>query len=195
VATAPAITPNFPTTVTLRDGQPYVIHANFAAIAQGTIPRAYEILGTSFTDSVAFAQDAETCDAALEVMTTDDGVEFVRTPDACFENLPDWDYKPQHVEIDGLRQAYVDVGTGESGETILLLHGQPSWSYLYRKMIPELVAEGHRVIAMDHVGMGRSDKPIDVDYYTYLGHVERLETFIQELELTLLRKGHKACER
>lgn len=62
----------------------------------------------------------------VEIMTTEAGVEFVRTPDACFENLPDWPYEPQYVEIDGLCQAYVDVGTGESGETILLLHGQPS---------------------------------------------------------------------
>jgi pimeloyl-ACP methyl ester carboxylesterase len=119
----------------------------------------------------------------VEIMTTESGVEFVQTPDACFENLPDWPYEPQFVEIDGLRQAYVDVGTGESGETILLLHGQPSWSYLYRKMIPVLEDAGHRVIAMDHLGMGRSDKPIDPDYYTFQGHVDRLETFLQELEL------------
>jgi hypothetical protein len=103
--------------------------------------------------------------AEVEIMTTEGGVEFVRTPDVCFEELPDWPYEPQYVEIDGLRQAYVDVGTGESGETILLLHGQPSWSYLYRKMIPVLAEEGHRVIAMDHLGFGRSDKPIDPNYY------------------------------
>ena len=119
----------------------------------------------------------------VEIMTTEGGVEFVRTPDTCFENLSDWSYEPQYVEIDGLRQAYVDVGSGESGETILLLHGQPSWSYLYRKMIPVLEGAGHRVIAMDHLGMGRSDKPIDPDYYAYQGHVDRLEAFIQELEL------------
>lgn len=129
------------------------------------------------------AAQNDPCFAEPEIMTTADGVEFVRTPDACFENLPDWNYKPQYVEIDGLRQAYVDVGTGESGETILLLHGQPSWSYLYRHMIPVLAEEGHRVIAMDHVGMGRSDKPIDPDYYTYLGHTDRLEAFITELAL------------
>ena len=140
------------------------------------------VMLVSLALGVSAAQD-DPCFAEPEVMTTADGIEFVRTPDACFENLPDWDYEPQHVEIDGLRQAYVDVGTGESGETILLLHGQPSWSYLYRKMIPVLAEEGHRVIAMDHVGMGRSDKPIDPDYYAYLGHVERLEAFIQELEL------------
>jgi haloalkane dehalogenase len=119
----------------------------------------------------------------LEIMTTEAGVDYVRTSDACFENLPDWPYEPQYVEIDGLRQAYVDVGPADAEETILLLHGQPSWSYLYRKMIPVLEQAGHRVIAMDHVGMGRSDKPIDPDYYTYAGHVARLEAFIQELEL------------
>jgi haloalkane dehalogenase len=141
------------------------------------------IIVLSLALGTASAQEDDPCHAELEVMTTDDGVEFVRTPDACFENLPDWDYEPQYIEINGLRQAYVDVGSGESGETILLLHGQPSWSYLYRKMIPVLADAGHRVIAMDHLGFGRSDKPIDPDYYTYVGHVERLETFIQELEL------------
>ncbi|MGD2155606.1 MAG: haloalkane dehalogenase [Anaerolineales bacterium] len=122
-------------------------------------------------------------DVEVETMTTPDGVEFVRTPDACFENLLDWPYEPQYVEIDGLRQAYVDVGPADAEETILLLHGQPSWSYLYRKVIPVLEGAGHRVIAMDHVGMGRSDKPIDPDYYTFQDHVDRLETFLQELEL------------
>ncbi|MBW4436355.1 MAG: alpha/beta fold hydrolase [Pleurocapsa minor GSE-CHR-MK-17-07R] len=131
----------------------------------------------------AASAQGDACFVEPEVMTTAEVVEFVRTPDACFDNLPDWDYEPLYVEIDGLRQAYVDVGTGESGETILLVHGQPAWSYLYRKMIPVLADAGHRVIAMDHVGMGRSDKPIDPDYYTYMGHVERMETFIQELEL------------
>ena len=116
-------------------------------------------------------------------MTTQKGVEFVRTPDACFEDLPDWPYEPQYIEIDGLRQAYVDVGPVDADETVLLLHGQPSWSYLYRKMIPVLEDAGHRVIAMDHLGMGRSDKPIDPDYYTFQIHVYRLETLIQELEL------------
>jgi haloalkane dehalogenase len=142
------------------------------------------IMGLVLTGCSGAPEDAS-CVAGVEIetMTTEAGIEYVRTPDACFENLPDWPYEPQYVEIDGLRQAYVDVGSGESGETILLLHGQPSWSYLYRYMIPVLADAGHRVIAMDHVGMGRSDKPVDPDYYTYLGHVERLETFIQELEL------------
>lgn len=122
-------------------------------------------------------------EADVEVMRTPGGVEFVRTPDAYFENLPDWPYEPRYVEIDGLRQAYVEAGPADAEETVLLLHGQPSWSYLYRKMIPILMGAGYRVIAMDHLGMGRSDKPIDPGYYTYQDHVSRLETFIQELEL------------
>ena len=128
------------------------------------------------------AEGAE-CDAEPPVLTTDGGVDFVRTPDSCFEDLPDWPYEPQYVEIDGLRQAYVDEGPAD-GEVVLLLHGQPSWSYLYRDMIPVLVDEGYRVIAMDHLGMGRSDKPVDIESYSYVGHVDRLETFIDELSLT-----------
>lgn len=119
----------------------------------------------------------------VDIILTEAGVEFVRTPDACFENLPDWPYESQYVEIDGLRQAYVDVGPVDAEETILLLHGQPSWSYLYRKMIPVLADAGHRVIAMDHLGMGRSDKPTDPDYYTFQDHAYRLERLIQTLEL------------
>lgn len=123
-------------------------------------------------------------DDQLAIMSTSAGIQFVRTPDEFFDGLPDWPYEPRYVEIDGLRQAYVDVGPKDSGETILLLHGQPSWSYLYRKMIPILADAGYRVIAMDHMGMGRSDKPTDIDYYTYQLHVDRLYAFIQELELT-----------
>ena len=131
------------------------------------------------TDIKAFALT----DEVFEIYTTANGVDFVRTPDSFFDNLPDWPYETKYVEIDGLRQAYVDEGTGESGETILLLHGQPSWSYLYRKMIPWLEDEGHRVIAMDHLGMGRSDKPVDLDYHSYDNHVYRLEQFMIKLGL------------
>jgi pimeloyl-ACP methyl ester carboxylesterase len=127
-------------------------------------------------------QTAVPCDAEPEVLSTEDGVEFVRTPDSCFDDLPDWPYEPQYVEIDGLRQAYVDEGPAD-GEVVLLLHGQPSWSYLYRHMIPVFVDAGYRVIAMDHLGMGRSDKPTEIDSYSYLGHNERLQQFVEELEL------------
>jgi haloalkane dehalogenase len=116
------------------------------------------------------------------VRTTADGIDFVRTPSGCFESLPGFTYELKSVDIDGLRQGYVDEGPSDA-DPILLLHGQPSWSYLYRKMIPVLVNAGHRVIAMDHVGMGNSDKPIDIEYYSYLGHVDRLQKFINALGL------------
>ncbi len=125
---------------------------------------------------------APACDSEPVIMTTPDGVEFVRTPDACFDALPGWSYAPEYVEIDGLRQAYIDEGPVD-GPVVLLLHGQPSWSYLYRKMIPVLVEGGYRVIAMDHLGMGRSDKPIAIASYSYLGHNERLRRFIEALDL------------
>ena len=121
-------------------------------------------------------------DGTAEVMTTLDGVQFVRTPDEAFTNLPDWPYEAKYVEIDGLRQAYAEDGPAD-GPVVLLLHGQPSWSYLYRKMIPVLADGGYRVIAMDHLGMGRSDKPIEIEDYSYLGHCDRLERFIEALEL------------
>ncbi|MEO1714905.1 MAG: alpha/beta fold hydrolase, partial [Bacteroidota bacterium] len=119
----------------------------------------------------------------IDTLTTLNDVQFVRTPDAQFDNLPDWPYAYQFEEIDGLRQAYVEAGPA-NGEVVLLLHGQPSWSYLYRKMIPVLADAGYRVIAMDHLGMGRSDKPIDISKYSYLGHADRLEQFIQQLGLS-----------
>ncbi|MEM8892215.1 MAG: haloalkane dehalogenase, partial [Bacteroidota bacterium] len=80
-------------------------------------------------------------------------------------------------------QAYAESGPS-NGEVVLLLHGQPSWSYLYRSMIPVLADAGYRVIAMDHLGMGRSDKPIDITDYSYLGHGDRLQKFIQQLGLS-----------
>ena len=107
----------------------------------------------------------------------------LRTPDERFENLPGYDFAPHYVDIGGLRMHYVDEGPAD-GEVVLLLHGQPSWSYLYRDMIPVLADAGYRVIAMDHLGMGRSDKPIDIESYSYLGHNDRLEAFIDELGLS-----------
>ena len=122
------------------------------------------------------------CDSKPTIMTTADGVEFVRTPNERFDNLPDFPYEGRYVEIDGLRQGYVDEGPIDA-DPVLLLHGQPSWSYLYRKMIPVLAEGGQRVIAMDHLGMGRSDKPINIEDYSYLGHIDRLEQFIIALDL------------
>lgn len=116
------------------------------------------------------------------ILTTAAGIDFVQTPEAVFDGLPDWPYEARYVEIDGLRQAYAEDGPAD-GPVVLLLHGQPSWSYLYRKMIPVLAEGGYRVIAMDHLGMGRSDKPIDLSSYSFLGHCDRLERFIEALEL------------
>jgi haloalkane dehalogenase len=122
-------------------------------------------------------------EATIDTLMTADGIEFVRTPESNFDNLPDWPYAYQYVEIDGLRQAYAEAGPAD-GEVVLLLHGQPSWSYLYRKMIPELADAGYRVIAMDHLGFGRSDKPVDISSYSYLGHYDRIERFIEQLNLS-----------
>ena len=94
----------------------------------------------------------------------------LRTPDSRFENLPDYDFKPHYADIDGIRMHYVDEGPSD-GSTILLLHGEPSWSYLYRHMIPPLRDAGHRVIAPDLIGFGKSDKPIRKADYSYAGHV------------------------
>ncbi len=121
-------------------------------------------------------------EATIDTLMTLEGIEFVRTPESRFNNLADWPYSYQYVEIDGLRQAYAEAGPSD-GEVILLLHGQPSWSYLYRKMMPILADAGYRVIAMDHLGFGRSDKPVDISSYSYLGHYDRIVRFIQSLDL------------
>lgn len=125
----------------------------------------------------------ESCTAEPAIRTTAAGVRFVRTPDACFAGIADFPWEPKYVEIDGLRQAYVDEGPADA-PPVLLLHGEPSWSYLYRKMIPVLLERGHRVIAMDHLGMGRSDKPTAIASYSYLGHADRLARFIEDLGLS-----------
>lgn len=91
----------------------------------------------------------------------------LRTPDERFAALADFPYEPRYVEInDGLRVHYVDEGPADAAP-VLLLHGEPTWSYLYRKMIPVLVAAGHRCVAPDLVGFGRSDKPSEPADYTY----------------------------
>jgi len=100
----------------------------------------------------------------------------LRTPDDRFENLPDFPYPPHYVEIDDgeggrLRVHYLDEGPRD-GAVVLLMHGEPSWCFLYRKMIPVLTAAGLRCVAPDLVGFGRSDKPTERTDYTYARHVE-----------------------
>jgi len=106
--------------------------------------------------------------------------ETVRAPDARFENLPDYDFAPHYAEILGYRIHYVDEGPPD-GQVVLLLHGQPSWSYLYRHMIPLLAASGYRVIAPDLVGFGKSDKPTRQSDYSYQMHLDVMTAFVADL--------------
>jgi len=108
--------------------------------------------------------------------------EFLRTPDDRFTNLPDYDFAPNYVEVDGLRMHFVDEGPRD-GSVVLLLHGEPSWSYLYRHMIPPLSDAGHRVVVPDLIGFGRSDKPTRKSDYSYAGHVAWMKAFVEALDL------------
>jgi haloalkane dehalogenase len=121
-------------------------------------------------------------DSGVPVKQTESGVKFVRTPEERFKELPDFDFEPHYTLVDGLRMHYVDEGP-RNGEIILLLHGEPTWSYLYRKMIPPLRSAGFRVIAADHIGMGRSDKPVELGAHTFEQHVRRLKQLIAALGL------------
>ena len=103
----------------------------------------------------------------------------VRTPDEHFSRLPDFSFTPHYIDVNGLRIHYVDEG---KGETILCLHGEPSWSFLYRKMITPM-SEKHRVIAMDFVGFGRSDKFVEREAYTFNMHLDTLMGFIKAMDL------------
>ena len=109
-------------------------------------------------------------------------MDVLRTPDARFADLPGFDFAPHYATIpdgDGgeLRVHHLDEGPAD-GAVVLCLHGEPSWSYLYRHMIPVLVGAGHRVVAPDLVGFGRSDKPTRREDYTYAGHVEWLRSHV-----------------
>ncbi|MDH3352350.1 MAG: haloalkane dehalogenase [Gammaproteobacteria bacterium] len=106
----------------------------------------------------------------------------LRTPDSRFADLSGYDFEPHYVDIDGLRMHYIDQGRAQAAP-VLLLHGEPSWSYLYRKMIPPLAAAGHRVIAPDLIGFGKSDKPDSQGDYSYAGHVSWMRQFIAALDL------------
>ena len=103
----------------------------------------------------------------------------MRTPDERFANLPGFSWPPNYLEWNGLRVHYVDAGAGP--RTLLCLHGEPTWSYLYRKMIPPFVATGYRVLAPDFIGFGRSDKPEDESFYTFDRHRDFLLWFIETL--------------
>jgi haloalkane dehalogenase len=110
-------------------------------------------------------------------------MKILRTPDARFDGLSDFSFAPNYVELEpGLRMHYLDEGP-KDGPIILLLHGEPTWCYLYRKMIPVLVAAGYRALAPDLIGFGRSDKPAERAVHTYERHVGWIQGFMTKLLL------------
>lgn len=116
-------------------------------------------------------------------------MEALRTPDDRFTGLPDYPFTPHYAEVpsgDGsgtLRVHYVDEGPADPAETVLLMHGEPSWSYLYRTMIPVITAAGYRAVAPDLVGFGRSDKPAAREDYTYQRHVDWMRAALEAIDL------------
>jgi haloalkane dehalogenase len=104
---------------------------------------------------------------------------IIRTPDEQFANLPGFPFAPRYAMLDGVRMHYVDEG---AGEVVLCLHGEPTWSYLYRKMIP-ILASGHRVVAPDFIGFGRSDKYAEPDEYSFQMHRDMVVRFLDTLAL------------
>jgi haloalkane dehalogenase len=105
-------------------------------------------------------------------------VEVFRTPEERFSDLPEYGFEPHYVDVAGLRLHYLDEG---EGDPVVCFHGEPTWSYLYRKMIPPLVGAGHRAIAPDYAGFGRSDKPTDRSWYTYDRHVELMTALLEDV--------------
>jgi pimeloyl-ACP methyl ester carboxylesterase len=115
-------------------------------------------------------------------------IEALRTPDDRFADLPGYAFAPHYLDdlrgYEGLRLHYLDEGPRAGGRSFLCLHGQPTWSYLYRRMLPVFVGGGHRVVAPDLFGFGRSDKPVDEAVYTFDFHRELLMRFIERLGLS-----------
>ena len=109
---------------------------------------------------------------------------ILRTDEARFAGLPDYPFTPNHLDVEpGLRMHYVDEGP-RGASPVLMLHGEPSWSYLYRHMIPLVASAGHRVLAPDLIGFGKSDKPASVTDYSYGRHLAWLTSWLEQLDLT-----------
>ena len=106
--------------------------------------------------------------------------QVVRTPERSLEGLPDFPFESSYREVDGLRLAHLDLG---EGKPVVFFHGEPTWSFLWRKVIPPVRDAGFRCIAPDLVGFGRSDKPADFDFYSYDRHVELAGTLLEDLDL------------
>lgn len=117
-------------------------------------------------------------------------IEALRTPEERFANLPNWPYAPHYIDdlpgYEGLRMHYIDEGPRDARNTFLCLHGEPSWAFLFRKMIPVFLESGARVVAPDFLGFGRSDKPVDDAVYTFAFHRNFMLRFIERMQLTNL---------
>ncbi|UTW63789.1 alpha/beta fold hydrolase [bacterium SCSIO 12741] len=106
---------------------------------------------------------------------------IVKTPDSAFADLKDYPFEPHYMELTGgVHMHYVEEGKGNP-KSLFLFHGQPSWSYLYRHMIPTLVRQGFHVIAPDLIGFGKSDKPVSPDDHTFYNHVKWMSDFVQKM--------------
>lgn len=108
------------------------------------------------------------------------GVDLYRTPEERFERLPDFPFAPRYREVDGLRLCHLDEG---EGPPVVFFHGEPTWSYLWRRVMPAVRDAGFRCIAPDHAGFGRSDKPTEIDWYSYDRHTEIAATLLGDLDL------------
>ena len=120
--------------------------------------------------SVSFSDDALRAERG--------NMQTLRTADERFIGLPGYAFEPHYADLDALRMHYLDEGT-KTAPVALCLHGQPTWAYLYRKMIPALLAEGYRVIAPDFFGFGRSDKPVDEHVYTFDFHRSSIISLVE----------------
>ncbi|MBA55871.1 MAG: haloalkane dehalogenase [Pseudomonadales bacterium] len=111
-------------------------------------------------------------------------MEYLRTPESRFDRLADYPFDSHYLEVgtNGMRMHYLDEGSADA-DPVLMLHGEPSWSYLYRHMIPVVAAAGHRVIAPDLIGFGKSDKPTKLEDYSYQSHMDWMLTFVETLDL------------
>lgn len=125
---------------------------------------------------------AERADNDVLMLTTSAGIPFLRTPDTNFDGLVNFPYAPHYEDIDGLRMHFVDEGPRDA-PVALLMHGMPTWGYLYRTMIPPLLAAGYRCVAPDHIGFGRSDKVTDPNWYSIARHTENIRRLVVALDL------------
>lgn len=108
---------------------------------------------------------------------------ILRTPDSRFEDLEGYPFAANYFEHDGVRLHYIDEGKKDASDVVLLIHGMPAWSYCYRKVVPTLVAEGYRVLALDFCGCGKSDKPVDASKITFASHVASIPALVKHIGL------------